>query len=93
MRNSIFDDDNSGTVEYRELIMGLEIFKEGSFEDKLKVFFDLCDNDGSGHISQKELYDVFKLNCITSDEKSRLKKISKKPQGTGKTGSLFGFGK
>ena len=35
---SIFDDDNNGTVDYKELIMGLEIFKENSIEEKLKGF-------------------------------------------------------
>lgn len=35
----IFDEDNSGTVDYKELIMGLEIFKDNSIEEKLKVFF------------------------------------------------------
>lgn len=34
--NSIFDDDNSGTVDYKELIIGLEMFKENSIDDKLK---------------------------------------------------------
>jgi len=35
---SIFDEDNSGTVDYKELIMGLEIFNENSIEKKLKGF-------------------------------------------------------
>ena len=41
----IFDEDNSGDVDYKELIIGLETFKENTMDDKLKVFMDLCDND------------------------------------------------
>lgn len=32
----IFDEDGSGTVDYKELIIGLEVFKEDSIEDKMK---------------------------------------------------------
>lgn len=41
----IFDDDGNGTVDYKELIMGIEMFKSTSVEDKLKVFMDLCDRN------------------------------------------------
>jgi Ca2+-binding EF-hand superfamily protein len=34
----IFDEDSSGTVDYKELIIGLEVFKEDSIEDKMKGF-------------------------------------------------------
>jgi hypothetical protein len=33
---SIFDEDCSGSVDYKELIIGLEIFKSSSIEEKLK---------------------------------------------------------
>lgn len=39
---SVLDDDNSGDIDYRELITGLEYFKDNSFEEKLKgiiIFF------------------------------------------------------
>ena len=69
--------------------MGLEIFKENSIEDKLKglnflvltfisyllkkVFFDLCDTDNSGNISQQELYNLLKRNILSHHEKLKLK--------------------
>lgn len=40
------------------------------------VFFSLCDVDGSGFISKKELYDVLKRTCATEDEKIKLKRTS-----------------
>lgn len=64
----IFDDDNSNTVDYKELIIGLEIFKESSIEEKLKVFMDLCDGDGNGNVNQEELYNVLKQNLFTHDD-------------------------
>lgn len=48
----VFDEDQSGTIDYKELIVGLEVFKEDSIEEKMKVFFDICDTDGSGSISE-----------------------------------------
>jgi len=57
---SIFDDDGSLTVDYKELIIGLEMFKDNSIDDKLKVFMDLCDTDKNGNVSPDELYKILK---------------------------------
>jgi Ca2+-binding EF-hand superfamily protein len=56
----IFDDDSSGTVDYKELIVGLETFKENSMDEKLKVFMELCDDDGNGKVTPDELYNILK---------------------------------
>ena len=48
----IFDEDGSGDVDYKELVVGLEMFKETNLVDKLEVFFDLADVDGSGEIEE-----------------------------------------
>ena len=34
--NSVLDEDSSGDIDYRELITGLEYFKDTSVDDKLK---------------------------------------------------------
>jgi len=57
---SIFDDDGSLTVDYKELIIGLEMFKDNSIDDKLKVFMDLCETDKNGNVSPDELYRILK---------------------------------
>ena len=36
---SVFDDDGNGVVDYKELLMGIEIFKDNSIEDKIKSSF------------------------------------------------------
>ena len=65
----VFDEDQSGTIDYKELIVGLEVFKEDSIEEKMKVFFGLCDTDGSGAISEEELYNVLKLNISSFSDR------------------------
>ena len=42
------------------------------------MFFDLCDADGNGSISQAEIYDVLKRNLLTSYDKTKLRKIIKR---------------
>jgi Ca2+-binding EF-hand superfamily protein len=76
----VFDEDQSGTVDYKELIVGLEVLKDDSIEEKLKsiikfylVFFDLCDLDGSGKISEKEIFNVLKSNIVSESDKYQLK--------------------
>ena len=36
---SIFDDDGNGEVDYKELIMGIEMFKTSTIDEKLKGIF------------------------------------------------------
>ena len=35
----VFDEDSSGTVDYKELIVGLEVLKDDSIDEKLKSNF------------------------------------------------------
>lgn len=39
----IFDEDRNGKVDYKELLTGIEVFRDNSIEDKLKMFISLCD--------------------------------------------------
>lgn len=56
----------------------MEVFKEDSIEEKMKVFFELCDTDGSGAISEVELYNVLKLNVASFSDRQKLKKTISK---------------
>jgi len=73
----LFDDDGSGDVDYKELVVGLEMFKNNTLEEKLEVFFDLCDEDNSGTIDEIELYRVLKLSLTSSDERANLRRAVK----------------
>ena len=33
---SIFDEDASGKIDYKELIIGLEVFKDSTIDEKMK---------------------------------------------------------
>ena len=67
----IFDDDSCGDLKYEELAFGIEMFNENtSKKDKLKNFFEVCDADGSGSISQFEFMELLKKNLIKSNDKA-----------------------
>jgi hypothetical protein len=77
----VFDEDGSGRVDYKELIVGLEVLKDDTLEEKLKgtrivddlVFFDLCDEDGSGKITEKEIVNILRQNILNSNDVQKLK--------------------
>ena len=74
----VFDEDGSGDLKYQELVFGLEMFRDSSFETKLKAFFDLCDADSSGAISKKEFSDLLRKNVINNEDKNNIKSIVEK---------------
>ncbi len=57
------------------MMMGLELLKDNTLEDKMKVFFELCDTDNSGNISETELYGVLKQNIQNKDDRIKLKSV------------------
>jgi len=69
----IFDDDDSGDIDHKELGVGLELLKNTTFEEKLSKFFDLCDDDNSGTIDKKEFYNMMRLNVTEGDDRNKLK--------------------
>ena len=71
----IFDDDGDNCIKLKELALGLEMFRDSPLEEKLKAFFDLCDEDNSGSVSKNEFLKVLKNNLINSDEKSNAKQV------------------
>jgi len=74
----VFDDDSSGEIIYEELAFGMAMFKDSSsMEEKLKIFFEICDVNKTGSISNTQFYDLLKKNIIYPDEKIKLKRISK----------------
>ena len=62
-------------VDYKEMIMGLELLKDNSLEEKMKLFFELCDTDNSGNVTENELYNVLKQNIQNKDDKIKLKNV------------------
>ena len=44
----LFDEDKSGYLDFRELAVCMSVLWKGSFEDRLRLFFDVYDLDRSG---------------------------------------------
>lgn len=74
----VFDENGDGDLKYSEIAFGIEMFRDSSTEQKLKLFFDLCDEDRSGTISKTEFINLFKKNLINSDEKMGMKVVIEK---------------
>lgn len=51
----LFDEDKSGYLDFRELLICLSVLSKGTFAEKLRVSFDLFDTDNSGYLQIAEL--------------------------------------
>jgi Cdc6-like AAA superfamily ATPase len=58
------------------LIVGLEIFVDNNIDRMLKVFLDLAFLV-PGLLTERKVYDVLKIICASSNEKTRLKRYIK----------------
>jgi len=56
---TIFDTDHSGTIDFKELNVGLSILGEGSLEQKIKFVFTLFDTSNTGCITRDQLTTTF----------------------------------
>lgn len=50
------DQNQSGTIDFKELLAGLSTALRGSPEQRLDFYFQLYDMDGSGSIDEDEIY-------------------------------------
>lgn len=73
---AIFDEDGSGTVDFREFISGLSAFSSrGAAEEKLRFAFKVYDIDRDGYISNGELFLVLKMMVGSNLKDSQLQQI------------------
>jgi calcium-dependent protein kinase len=54
----LFDEDRSGYIDFRELCICFSLLSKGSFEEKLRLCFDLYDLEASGCLRKQELVEV-----------------------------------
>ena len=74
----IFDEDGDNDLKYSEIASGIEMFRDSTPEEKVKVLFRLCDTDHSNSVSKKEFYTMLKRNIINKDDIAPLKKSIEK---------------
>ena len=55
---SVFDADNSDSIDFNEFCLGLTRLLKGTADEKLKLLFQLYDKNGDGTIGLTELIDV-----------------------------------
>ncbi|XP_022705418.1 dual oxidase-like isoform X3 [Varroa jacobsoni] len=69
------DKDKDGRISFQEFLDTVVLFTRGKSEDKFRIIFDMCDNDGNGVIDKEELtkmlrslVDIAKANSLTEHQ-------------------------
>ena len=66
----IFDTNKDGSIDYRELVCGIDLLLRGHGEETLRFCFSVYDLDDSGFIGEHELFAILKL-CAKHDLEKR----------------------
>lgn len=57
---NIVDKDKDGRISFQEFLDTVVLFSRGATEDKLRIIFDMCDNDRNGVIDKEELSEMLR---------------------------------
>ncbi|XP_075237286.1 dual oxidase isoform X2 [Lycorma delicatula] len=60
MMFNIVDKDGDGRISFQEFLDTVVLFSRGKTEDKLRIIFDMCDNDRNGVIDKGELSEMLR---------------------------------
>ncbi len=71
---NIVDKDGDDRISFQEFLDTIVLFSKGRTDDKLRIIFDMCDNDRNGSIDKAELSDL--LNSLVDIAKTQ--KLSEK---------------
>jgi Ca2+-binding EF-hand superfamily protein len=72
---NLFDDDHSGTIDFKEFVIGLSMISSSSpGEETIEMAFKALDVDGNGKIRKPELMKLLSkcFNTITEEEITHL---------------------
>eukprot|EP00058_Branchiostoma_floridae_P023924 XP_002609414.1 hypothetical protein BRAFLDRAFT_86516 [Branchiostoma floridae] len=70
-----FDKDGSGSVDFREFIIGLSTLLRGTTVERLKWVFNMYDLDSNGSVTKDELIHVLKEVDVDGDGTLKLKEF------------------
>lgn len=71
---SLFDQDNSGTIDVKEFMLGLSNFASNDKEKRVNFCFLLYDEDNNGFITEEELVSVLRANHMAVDDQQVVRK-------------------
>ena len=74
----ILDEDGDNDLKYTEITSGVEMFRDTTPEEKVKMFFRLCDANKSGTVTKQEFFNLLKRNIIDKGDIYLLKKCVEK---------------
>lgn len=57
---NIVDKDGDGRISFQEFLDTVVLFSRGNTDDKLRIIFDMCDNDRNGLIDKGELSEMLR---------------------------------
>jgi hypothetical protein len=60
-------------ADFRDLMVAMEIFKDTTFDQKMKEFMKICDIWKNGYVNYLRIYNVLKIICMNIEAKERLK--------------------
>ncbi|CAH1722727.1 unnamed protein product [Aphis gossypii] len=60
MMFNIVDKDSDGRISFQEFLDTVVLFSRGKTEDKLRIIFDMCDNDRNGVIDKGEFSEMLR---------------------------------
>eukprot|EP00096_Caligus_rogercresseyi_P010505 TRINITY_DN3850_c0_g1_i1.p1 TRINITY_DN3850_c0_g1~~TRINITY_DN3850_c0_g1_i1.p1 ORF type:complete len:1540 (+),score=517.15 TRINITY_DN3850_c0_g1_i1:375-4994(+) len=66
---NIVDKDNDSRISFQEFLDTIVLFSKGRTDDKLRIIFDMCDDDKNGFIDKKELSEL--LNSLVDIAKTQ----------------------
>ena len=76
---NVVDKDGDGQISFQEFLDTVVLFSRGTIDNKLRIIFDMCDNDRNGTIDKdelsemlKSLVDIAKTNSLTDMEVTEL---------------------
>lgn len=66
---NIVDKDGDGRISFQEFLDTIVLFSKGRTDDKLRIIFDMCDDDKNGSIDKGELSEL--LNSLVDIAKTQ----------------------
>ena len=79
----LFDENKDNIINYKELIIGLEMFRKDTFANKMRsqlqnkiVFVDVCDENDDGFIDVDEFSRTLKQYLVNKNDTRLLPTIS-----------------